>query len=468
MGFKDKLNQILYALSTEDRYADYDSHNHHIRTAGGREEVDAGGIQLNDANAFQDEGDDAAVYHSTEGVSETILAWRHIETWTTENHSDLNASLADPCTRTDITRAEKDLGFTLPPPVRASLRIHDGQEDLDSLTGIGGLFFGLQLMNLDEIVHMTKTWRLVAERINLDVQVKKNQAATNALLSPTGSSTEVDKTKSSASLNETHKGFKPVDGTDYKNLDPDLEVKISSNNSRRFKSNIPKQFSCPPGAIHPFYAHTGWVPLVTDNSGNHIGVDLSPAKKGTWGQVILFGRDFDTKFVLAPNWGDFLLMFAKDLENGNYIIREDEDMFAGEGEVGFFDKKINKEIPYLQVLAQRVINQYRTNNKDLPSTPNESKIQPPKDAPVSHILPKSSALKSEASNERVISTDITNTSQKGKDGKKDEDKIETKETTEDDLLKEDEEGDKKDDSDKTEQDIGKKTIVSEFENVSIE
>lgn len=465
MGFKEKLNQIFYALSTEDRYADYDSHNHHIRTSENQEELaTAGGIQLNDANGFQDEdGDDSGIHHSTEGVSETILAWRHIETWTSENHSDLNASLSDPCTRTDITRAEQDLGINLPPPVRASLRIHDGQEDLDSLTGIGGLFFGLQLMNLDEIVHMTKTWRLVADRINLDLEVKKNKAATASLISPAGSSTEVDKTKSTTSLNETHKGFKPVDGTDYKNLDPDLERKISSNNSRKFKSHIPKQFSCPPGAIHAVYAHSGWVPLVTDNSGNHIGVDLAPGKKGTWGQVILFGRDFDTKFVLAPNWGDFLLIFAKDLENGNYIIREEDDVFAGDGEVAFFDKKINREVPYLQVLAQRVINQYKSQSKDLPSAPSETSIQPPKDTPVSHILPKASASSSKES-ERIISTDITTTE---KSGKKNEDNIETTETTEDDLL--DDDNDKKDDDAvKSEEDIGKKTLVSEFENVSIE
>ncbi len=463
MGFKEKLNQIFYALSTEDRYADYDSHNHHIRTAGNQEEsASPAGIQLNDADGFQDDGgDDSGLHHSTEGVSETILAWRHIETWTSENHTDLNASLSDPCTRTDITKAEQDLGIALPPPVRASLRIHDGQEDLDSLTGIGGLFFGLQLMNLDEIVHMTKTWRLVADRINLDIEVKKNKAATESLISPAGSSTEVDKTKSTTSLNETHKGFKPVEGTDYKNLDPDLERKISSNNSKRFKSHIPKQFSCPPGAIHAVYAHSGWVPLVTDNSGNHIGVDLAPGKKGTWGQVILFGRDFDTKFVLAPNWGDFLLIFAKDLENGNYIIREEDDVFAGEGEVAFFDKKINREVPYLQVLAQRVINQHRSQSKDLPSAPSETKLQPPKDTPVSHILPKAST---KSDNERIISTDITN-SKKENNGKKDSDKIETKETTEEDLLDDDK---KDDDADKSEQDIGKKTLVSEFENVSIE
>ncbi|CCH41446.1 Cell wall assembly regulator [Wickerhamomyces ciferrii] len=468
MGFKEKLNQIFYALSTEDRYADYDSHNHHARTVGAGADGDSNTFQLNDANGFQEEGDDSGIYHSTEGVSETILAWRHIETWTSENHSDLNASLADPCTRTDISRAEKDLGIVFPPPVRASLRIHDGQEDMESLTGIGGLFFGLQLMNLDEIVHMTKTWRLVADRINLDSQVKTNLAATQALLSPAGSSTEVDKTKSTTSLNETHKGFKPVDGADYKNLDPDLEKRISSNNSKKFKSHIPKQFSCPAGAIHPVYSHQGWVPLVTDNSGNHIGVDLSPAKKGTWGQVILFGRDFDTKFVLAPTWGDFLLLFVKDLENGNYIIREEEDMFAGEGEVGFFDKKINREIPYLQVLAQRMINQYRTQSKELPTAPNsETKIQSKKDTPVSHILPKAG---NSSSADRIVSTDIANESKSKKEseGKKTENKIETKETNEDDLLNEDDEDTKKDDTaDQSEQDIGKETLVSEFESVKI-
>ncbi|GMF76952.1 unnamed protein product [[Candida] boidinii] len=60
---------------------------------------------------------------------------------------------------------------------------------------------------------------------------------------------------------------------------------------------IHNQRSIPDGAIQEVYAHDNWIPLVKDNVGNNIAVDLAPGQRGKWGQIILFGRDYDTKYI---------------------------------------------------------------------------------------------------------------------------------------------------------------------------
>ena len=102
------------------------------------------------------------MYGGKEGVSEVLLAWRHINSWTEEHNPDLNATLGDPVSNNDLNQAEEDLEISFPSSVKVSLRIHDGQEDMESMTGTPSLIYGLQLMTLDQFVAMTQTWRNVA------------------------------------------------------------------------------------------------------------------------------------------------------------------------------------------------------------------------------------------------------------------------------------------------------------------
>ena len=46
-------------------------------------------------------------------------------------------------------------------------------------------------------------------------------------------------------------------------------------------------------------------------------MDLLPGPAGQVGQIILFGRDFDTKLVIASSLQEFLFGFVTDLEQGN-------------------------------------------------------------------------------------------------------------------------------------------------------
>lgn len=340
---KKKLKELVYSFSTEDHYAEYDANGGNgsfnmRRRANQGPGVSASRVQLNGGDELGDEEMNLGAVEEEEGginidefgnmdkegVSEALLAWRHIESWTTEHNPDLNASLGDPCTHNDITHAEEDLAVTLPAAVRVSLRIHDGQEDLEAMTGVSGLIYGLQLMTLDQIVEMTEKWRSVAKNLSRVPQADPEMTATSSHQS------------------------------------------AEAARKRQFKlPHIPQQDSIPKNSIQPVYAHPAWIPLLTDNAGNHVGVDLAPASEGKYAQVIIFGRDFDTKFVVAANWGDFLLDFANDLEAGNwYLVDDSDDYLSGDGELVFRDKKSNGPAQdYLEVLKKRAWIRYQESAK---------------------------------------------------------------------------------------------------------
>ena len=78
--------------------------------------------------------------------------------------------------------------------------------------------------------------------------------------------------------------------------------------------------SWPSGAVDPAYINPRRIPLTIDGSGNSIGLDFDPWPAGRVGQVILYGRDEDTKAALAPSLGAFLTWIADLLEGGNFRL----------------------------------------------------------------------------------------------------------------------------------------------------
>lgn len=403
-GVKKKWKELLYSFSTEDHYAEYNSNTSvqgpsaSMAADGINGMASSSQIQLTE---FVDGGD----LGGNDGVSEAMLAWRHIDAWASEHNPDLFATLSDPCTRNDLNNAERDLSITFPASVRASLRLHDGQEDLESLTGTSGLIYGLQLMPLDEIVHMTQTWRNVAE--NMMKRRKTHVPAATVQ----GSSVELPN-KSAAPQSLKTKGYGKLDSQDYASGNPELQRNISANHNKQFKmARIPRQSSIPPDSIQPVYAHPGWIPLVTDNAGNHIGIDLAPGARGRYAQVILFGRDFDTKFVVAANWGDFLLSFANDLEKGNwYLVDEEDDFFGGEGELVFRDKEANSSIrDYLEVLKSRAWQKWQSSReKQIEKSNEQAQAKDILDATPSELEHESTLFEKSPSPEPQTETKGTN------------------------------------------------------------
>ena len=79
------------------------------------------------------------------------------------------------------------------------------------------------------------------------------------------------------------------------------------------------------GQIKEIYANKKWVPFAHDWGGNFLGIDFDPDVNGISGQIINFGRDEDEKFVVANSFSEFIKWYARELNNGNYNIAQEDD-----------------------------------------------------------------------------------------------------------------------------------------------
>lgn len=248
-------------------------------------------------------------------------SWRRIDQWTEDNYPELFDQLSYGATEADIDELEHTLEMTLPGDLRESLYIHDGQERGGRPTG---LFFGIALLDCEELVDEYDLWRKVAASLPRPNEYP-HQASSIGLTNGGASSKRV----------------------------PSGATQPAPRRNRQLPV---KQGSKPDGAIQSVYAHPGWVPLAKDYMGNNIAVDLAPGSKGRVGQVILFGRDCDVKYVVATSWASFLANFVSDLESEHVIV--DEDVGVG-GEMGQLRYVVDLEHPeqqysYLETLKARV------------------------------------------------------------------------------------------------------------------
>ncbi|NPC90740.1 hypothetical protein HOO54_03105 [Bacillus sp. WMMC1349] len=109
-------------------------------------------------------------------------------------------------------------------------------------------------------------------------------------------------------------------------------------------------YSVPPVWIKEKYANQYWIPISSDGSGNHIGIDLDPDKEGKVGQVINFGADEEVKYVIAYQLKDFLIHITNTLKEGFYTIDEYEEDFISwsygeEEELHFLDAIRSMALP---------------------------------------------------------------------------------------------------------------------------
>ncbi|GJJ12114.1 hypothetical protein Clacol_006355 [Clathrus columnatus] len=183
--------------------------------------------------------------------------WTRLKSWLEQNYSELGDTLNYGIQPQDLSLLELELGQILPQAVKESYLIVNGQEAESAAGCSEGLFFGLTLLPLEDVIEEWKFWREVDE--------DPTTGANTALLT----------------------------------------------NMR----------SIPPRWIRKAYSQRGWVPLITDKAGNYLGIDLNPGEQGSTGQVIVFGRDFDTKVVMwrgegEAGWATWLASFVEDLENG--------------------------------------------------------------------------------------------------------------------------------------------------------
>ena len=213
-------------------------------------------------------------------------SWKRIDRWAEDNYQELWDQLSEGCTQNDVNELEHELDCTLPMEVRESLQIHDGQERGGRPTGI---IFGCMLLDCEEIVQEWKNWKIVNEEY---------------LTTPAG-------------RDSFPKAFGEAPS-------------VSSQTSSQTATNpfwrqelLDRQDSQPPRAIQKAYAHPGWIPLARDWGGNNIAVDLAPGPVGKWGQIIIFGRDYDCKYVVARSWAAFLATVADDVSSEKVFVDDE-------------------------------------------------------------------------------------------------------------------------------------------------
>ncbi|KAL8371724.1 hypothetical protein RB595_001498 [Gaeumannomyces hyphopodioides] len=221
-------------------------------------------------------------------------SWKRIDRWADENYPELFDQVCEGCTNNDLNELEHQLDCSLPMDVRESLAIHDGQERGGIPTGI---IFSAMLLDCEEIVQEWENWRKVNHEFLMDTSVVNPAIPSKAL---GGSSSHASSSRAGPS-----------------------SASSSPSRANWRQDLLARQDSVPPNAIQKAYAHPAWIPLVRDWGGNNLAIDLAPGPAGTWGQVILFGRDYDTKYVVARSWGHFLAVVADDLNSGKWWVDED-------------------------------------------------------------------------------------------------------------------------------------------------
>ncbi|KAE8382119.1 hypothetical protein BDV26DRAFT_254413 [Aspergillus bertholletiae] len=242
-------------------------------------------------------------------------SWRKIERWLENNYEELNDNLCEGCTQNDINELEHDLDCSLPLEVRESLMAHDGQERPGLPTGV---IFGCMLLDCEEIVQEWKNWRTVND------EFLSSSGIINTSPKDTAGS-------SSAAAPAPTTGSNPLWRQDL----------------------LDRQDSQPPSAVQKVYAHPAWIPMARDWGGNCIAIDLAPGPAGKWGQVIIFGRDYDCKYVIARSWASFLAVVAEDLCSGKVSVDEQTN------ELKLLEFKAqNVEPPYMEILRWRTDQKY--------------------------------------------------------------------------------------------------------------
>jgi cell wall assembly regulator SMI1 len=247
-----------------------------------------------------------------------VDSWARIDAWAESHYPELFDQLCYPATSQDVDDLETELDCTLPMDVRQSLYAHDGQDRGGKPTGI---LFGVTLLDCEEIVEEWQLWKTVAQAYVHET----NEPIITPVPSPSTS-------------NETHN----------KNQQNRRQSKIFGLTSRFANCR-------PPDTIQKVYAHPAWIPLAKDFSGNNIAVDLCPGPRGTWGQIILFGRDCDTKYVVARSWASFLAAIAEDFEGGEARFESDGNFLEdSRGELRIRKCQGARDDTFLEVLKGRV------------------------------------------------------------------------------------------------------------------
>lgn len=382
MGLFDNVKSFWHSVVTDDHYASYGS-PYSNSTAGGSVDADTSSTarlhELNNSlthsligsrngsttnvGGYRPGMRSSATNLNSSQELQTLGAngrpplpsvdslWERIETFWAEEYPELEENLNSGASTADLNELEKDLAVgPFPVEVRQFYKTHDGQFRGGKPTGV---LMGLTLLDIESMMEEYALWAKVAEK------VERHQLAL-----------------------QHHEQL--LSGSDE-----------SSSQSREIRERIQNNYlmhqkSVPVDAVQSYYVHRGWIPIAKDLYGNLLGLDLAPGPAGVRGQVILYGRDFDTKVVVASSLQELMFQYVTDLETGNYQIDKsetyedngfldtdrDDDYLIGDddednGELQFYDRKgtefgkaLQGKITYIEALKLRALRRYGISNAE--------------------------------------------------------------------------------------------------------
>ena len=277
------------------------------------------------ANAM--DGGDVQMQNFSEGLPPpppVTHSWKRIDRWLEDNYEELFENLGEGCTVNDVNELEHELDCSLPQDVRDSLQMHDGQERGGLPTGVA---FSCMLLDCEEIVQEWNQWRRTNEEY---LRENQNYTVPQAPLKAFAGAASSSSSAASAAPSQQSMG------TNWR-----AEL-------------LGRQDSQPPNAIQKAYVHPAWIPMARDWGGNNICIDLAPGPTGKWGQVILMGRDYDCKYVVARSWGAFLANLADDMSTDKWYI-DDE---TRELKLREFPRQNDVQPAYMDILRWRADQKY--------------------------------------------------------------------------------------------------------------
>lgn len=382
MGLFDNVKSFWHSVVTDDHYASYGS-PYSNSTAGGSVDADTSSTtrlhELNNSlthslidsrngsttnvGGYRPGMRSSATNLNSSQELQTLGAngrpplpsvdslWERIETFWAEEYPELEENLNSGASTADLNELEKDLAVgPFPVEVRQFYKTHDGQFRGGKPTGI---LMGLTLLDIESMMEEYALWAKVAEKVERHQLALQHQ---EQLLSASDESSSQSR---------------------------EVRERIQNN-------YLMHQKSVPMDAVQSYYVHRGWIPIAKDLYGNLLGLDLAPGPAGVRGQVILYGRDFDTKVVVASSLQELMFQYVTDLETGNYQIDKsetyedngfldkdrDDDYLIGDedednGELQFYDRKgtefgkaLQGKITYIEALKLRALRRYGISNAE--------------------------------------------------------------------------------------------------------
>ena len=74
--------------------------------------------------------------------------------------------------------------------------------------------------------------------------------------------------------------------------------------------------AAPDKGIAKAWWNSGWIPFASNGGGDHLCLDLSPAKGGNVGQIIRIRHDDPARALMGTSFGAWLHALADTIENG--------------------------------------------------------------------------------------------------------------------------------------------------------